>query len=243
MAEVPEEVANQMFQLEGKAADKPQKKEKIVYTGPGGKFVSKEFVGVKIDKVPTLSPEVAAKRETDKKAKDRATRLKKVITEGKARLSAKRLAEQQEQEATTSSAATKEKKKASPKKSENNKSGKKNSTRTLRSSIEIIDCTESDDSVEEEVPVSFGNAAVLLPKMQGFPIISSSSTGPAADQPSQSDDEKEEETMDVTENNNEETKVTEKSADREEEEEMNIEVSNSRQIHTFRLIQWCQLSH
>ncbi len=213
-----------MFQFEEKAADKQQMK-KLVYTGPSGKFVPKDFVRAKVDKVPTLSPEVAAKRETDKKAKDRATRLKKAIAEGKAKLSAKRLAEQQEQEATTSSAVAIESGKASPKKSVNNKGGKRKSARTLRSSIEIIDCTESDDSVEEETPVSFGNATVMLPKMQGFTTVSCSSTGPDTGCPTENKGEIEEETIDTTENIDEETKEFENSVEREEEDEMNTENS------------------
>ena len=120
------------------------------------KFVSRDFVGAKVP---------------DKKATDRATRLKKAIAEGKAKLSAKRLAEQQDQGTTTSSAVATETRKDSPKKTVNNKGGKRKSARTLRSSIEIIDCTDSDDSEEEETPVSFGNATVMLPKMQRFPSL------------------------------------------------------------------------
>ncbi len=174
--DVAENIANQLFQLEmkeKKAETQQTPKEKLIYTGPGGKFVSKDFAGAKVDSVQTLSPETMAKKETEKKAKERGDRLRRAIAEGTAKLSAKKLAEEQEKEEVARKA--KETGETSRTTMKTRQAHRKENLQAME--VEIIDCTDSDS---DEGSDAFAPPFVRIPKLSEGQATSCSSIGNAA---------------------------------------------------------------
>ncbi len=84
MAEVSENIVNNLFQ-QPKPEELAQTKKKEIFTGSGGRFVSKETKGAKSKIVDTISSDIKLKRAEEKSQKNRVEKLRQMIAENKAK--------------------------------------------------------------------------------------------------------------------------------------------------------------
>ncbi len=82
VAEVPEMVVNNLFQ-QSKPEELAQTKKKEIFTGTGGRFVSKDTKGAKSTAVDIISPDTKLKR-----AEEKSQKLRQMIAENQAKKSA-----------------------------------------------------------------------------------------------------------------------------------------------------------